>query len=1151
MGFQLATRFFIVCALALVASAAVKAESPAAPEPPHAAIIREQSIYIPYEKLQKTFEAQGRGVFLPYEKFQELWKAAQDKLPRPAAVTPPVSAVITQIENEARVEQDVVRVSATITIDVLGNGWIEVPLRLHDAAVLSARIDGQPALLVPDQAGAQKLILKHDEGESKQVSLRLEYAKSIRKEPGVNSVAFAAPLAPVNRWRISIPESGVKVNVFPTLATTEEPAEQRTRQVGLRTDGSEPSVIPAPKEDGTVVLAFVGAAPTVRIDWTPKAEGASGLDALVGVQTEQQFMVEEGLTRTYARLLYEISRAELNELDIEVPADHKVVNVTDANVRQWNVEPKGDTQTIHVRLFQPANIRQSVSVELEELRDERRGAVTAPVLRALNVGRQRGLLVVRIAEGLRAEQTKLSGLQQVDVDQVPETLRQVSADFAYRYLSVPFQLTMGVDAVEPRIHVEQLVEVFLQPQKLTLDLLAKYNIERAGLFELRIALPDGFEVRRVRGRECAGSAAVTVESHVVETSANGGSQLKVNLTNKAAGPVALFVELERRLDDANLLTPTGVSSQLQLVPPRVPEDLVQRSSGHLVVYAPESLRIGVERLDGLRNVAFTEAFQSIPTMRDDRFSDVRPVQAFAFADTAAVAQLSAQRRQPQVTVRQLLIARVDPGVVKYEATFFYDVRYSAVKDLRIDIPAELASQIRAESTLRESVINPPPADLADGYIAWNLIGETELLGNVQCKLSWEQPINNLSIGQSVDVTVPRLIPRKIDRANGQIVLLKGETIDVVPKGQPAGLDPIDPQHDLMNGVRIADAAAALEFHDDWKLTLAATRYDLQVLKQTSIEQAVIRNVITRGNRVSVQALYRMRSNRQRLVIQLPSDVAASGIEFDTDPLRINGRRVSLERGDDRRTFFVPLVGHDANEPFLLELRYTVPGGGDSLGYPTFPDEPAVQKVSFVVYVPDEYTYLGRRGPWTDDFIWTARGLAQGVPVPRVDIPTLIDELIQGIDVSGNPSADFATDGQALVFSTLRPASPDTGALRLTTVHRQLWNGGIFACVALAGVCLLRRPAVERLAVVCGLLAVLVFCGSFWPSLVNAFVGQALFPAVCMVGLVWFGVFAMRVLPRLSRVRFRWPARRVLATAPVPPRIEPVPATSAGEGQRQP
>ena len=74
--------------------------------------IREQDIYIPYEKLRQVFEKHGRGVFLPYEKFQELWQAAQDKTRPAAEPKPPVGALITEIENEATVEKDVVRVKA-------------------------------------------------------------------------------------------------------------------------------------------------------------------------------------------------------------------------------------------------------------------------------------------------------------------------------------------------------------------------------------------------------------------------------------------------------------------------------------------------------------------------------------------------------------------------------------------------------------------------------------------------------------------------------------------------------------------------------------------------------------------------------------------------------------------------------------------------------------------------------------------------------------------------------------------------------------------------------------------------------------------------------------------------------------------------------
>ncbi len=97
--------------------------------------LREQEIYIPYEKLRGVFEKHGRGVFLPYEKFEELWKAAQDKTRPAAEARPPVGAVITEIENEAVVAKDVVQVTAHVKIDLLTEGWHEVPLRLADAAV--------------------------------------------------------------------------------------------------------------------------------------------------------------------------------------------------------------------------------------------------------------------------------------------------------------------------------------------------------------------------------------------------------------------------------------------------------------------------------------------------------------------------------------------------------------------------------------------------------------------------------------------------------------------------------------------------------------------------------------------------------------------------------------------------------------------------------------------------------------------------------------------------------------------------------------------------------------------------------------------------------------------------------------------------------
>ncbi len=1094
--------------------------------------IREQTIYIPYEKLRETFEKKGRGVFLPYEKFQELWTAARDKQTPLVDTQSPVKSLITEVDNKAVVANDVVRVEALVKIDLLVKGWLKVPLRLSNAAVLSATIDDQPARLVPADDGGQILLVENETDEVRQIDLRIEYAKNFTKSPGQNSVSFDAPRAAVNRWRITIPEAGVKVNVQPLLAASEVPAGQAAGDNNVHTD-SDPST----SNNETVVLAFVGAAPTVRIDWTPKAEGASGLDALVSVQTEQQMSIDEGVTRTSAHLSYEISRSELDTLTIRVPGDHKVVNVLDANVRQWNVETVADGQQITARLFEPARDRQDITVELEKFRDETgMGELTVPQVAAVNVGRQRGVLVVRMAAGLRAEVVSRTGLMQLDTAEIPTSLSRESWAFSYRYATLPYNLTLRLEKIQPRIAVDQLVEAFLEPQKLTLDLFAKYQIERAGVFELRVNVPAEFEVRGVRGRAAAGAQAAAVESYtigesytIVESNTgeeNQHKQLVVNLASKALGNVGLLVELEKRLQDPNLLSPTGESAVLTLVAAQVAGDGIQHAEGRLVVYAPESLRVGTNTSTGLRPIGFDEAFAGMESVRGTRFASLRPVLAYAFGEAIGTVELTAARRRPQVTAHQLLVARIEPGVVKYQATLRYDIRYSGVKSLRLDVPAELAAVIRNETPqLREATLEPAPANTPAEYVAWEFRGESELIGVHQFTLNWETTIEDLSIGNSVDLAVPRLIPRDVDRVEGQIVLVKSESIDVRPKGEPVGLDPIDPQHDLTGGVQIANAAAALEFHEDWELTLTATRYELEVLKHTSIERAVLRMVITRSDRISVQALYRMRSNRQRLEIKLPFEVVAGQIEFDTDPLRINGRGVALEHGGDKQTFFVPLVGHNTNEPFLLDLRYTMPGSGTTLTYPYFPAEPAVQMVHLIAYTPRERTLLGSRGPWTNETRSTTWELLPGVRSSSPNIDTLIAQLTTGISIAGSPAGDFPVDGKPLVFSTLRPDSPDHGALHLSTLNQNGLQIGVFLVVLLPGIVLLKHSLADRTVVVLAALAVLVLVGVFLPTFARSVLDVPLLLAAVLVGLLWLAVGAAHGLPKLSQIDIRWPRRR--------------------------
>lgn len=1096
--------------------------------------LREQTIYVPYENLRKTFEKEGRGVFLPYEKFRELWDAARAAETRPEGQDPRRAALITEISSEASVRKDIVEVRADLKIEVLGEGWHEIPLRLADAAITEAQLDGQPARLIADEKQGYRLLLKNKDEAAQTFALSLVYAKGITRTPGQNSVAFQAPQAPVNRWKVRIPEAGVKVDIQPMIAATEVVDE--SAGPASSDDASNEEKPPAQE---TVILAFVGAAPEVRIAWTPKAEGATGLAALASVQAEQQVFVAEGVTRTRTQFAYAISRAELSQLEIAVPGDQKVVNVFDANVRQWSVEKDGERQKITVQLFEPAKGSQNVLIELERFHASPEAAETGkegpgtlqldvPVLEAIGVGRQQGVVVVQVGEGLRAEASRKVGLVQMDTKELPSSLAKTAWGFSYRYVAVPFQLTLDVEKIEPRITVDSLVEATLEPTRLALAVTAVYRVERAGVFRLEMEVPDGFTVRSVQGRKVGEANPVDVDTHHLV--GDEKKHLVISLAKKAMGPVALMVLVDRQLDHPELQTPTGTTAKIAVPVPLVPATTVERASGRLVVYAPESLRINPIEPSGLRSVSLAEATAEMVSTR----GGARGVLAYVFGEEQPSLTVDAERRKPQVTIRQLLVARVEDGVTKYDMSLFYDVLYSGVKSLRIDIPEDVAGLLRNKTKpIREQVIDPAPEDLTEGCIPWSLTGATELLGSGRVDLTWEGKMEKLEAGSSVAIQIPRIRPMGVDRVWGQIVLTKAETIDLSESDAMSGLRPIDPQRDLINGMKIDGAVRAYEYHDDWEFQLTATRYDLEDIKQTSIAKSLLRMVVMRSGKTSVQALYRIRCNDQRLELRMPEQS-----EFDADP-KIDGRSVTMEVGQ-KSTYFIPLLGTREDNSFLLELRYTLSDERLPIAWPVFPTQPAMQKVYLCLYLPEEINLLDTTGPWTREFQWGINGRGMFEPLNAMvvgsdtvgtwhrsvlearSIPpdqrndAVAGRLLGWVSESVPAPDSFTTDGQLFVFSTLQPGEPVDDGLRLLRLPRSYVDTAALLLAILLGLLLLPMRFGRRVCVV-GLLAIaLVFSAIYWPLAVWNLCDLTLILPMLIVAGLWGIQFLAWRLPNQVR-----------------------------------
>ena len=97
----------------------------------------------------------------------------------PVSESNPIAALIAEIESEATVSRDVMTVSAKLQIEVLTEGWHEVPLRLKDAAIRSAKSGDSPARLLYSADSGYRVLLEKKGKQPEKIDEMLRVSEQV------------------------------------------------------------------------------------------------------------------------------------------------------------------------------------------------------------------------------------------------------------------------------------------------------------------------------------------------------------------------------------------------------------------------------------------------------------------------------------------------------------------------------------------------------------------------------------------------------------------------------------------------------------------------------------------------------------------------------------------------------------------------------------------------------------------------------------------------------------------------------------------------------------------------------------------------------------------------------------------------------------
>ena len=1062
------SRWFL-CALAACLTCAAAADGPAS---------RPVKVYVPYEKLTGVFEKEGQGVFLPLEQFQRLWRAAAGV---PAGVgAAPAAYLVSKARFTGKVGAELAAMQLELTVDVLADGWVSVPIGLGDVAVADVRFAApeeapKPLLRV---VGDKYVLLTRGKGRR---SLVVDFVRQLVTQPGLNVLSFRVPPAAITTLELTIAEENMKVDVEPMLAATTEQVEAEGKKA-------------------TRLRAFLGSAEGVKLSWKPTTQAAADLAAVVISEQLQHIHVDEALISHEVAFTYTIHRRGVDAFTVQLPDGFRVTSVDGVNIARQEVVAAGAVggaparQNLQVKLFSPAKGRYALTVKMERFLKEPRVRIPLSPIVTQEALRRTGVLALTCSPRRSVELVEARKLGRVDTGRLPEALRKRRGVMAYRFFDADYGGALDVDTVAPRIAADHRWALGVGTNRLELRGRLAYRIERTGVFQLAVNLPAGWNVDSV-------GPADLVDNHQVAGEGPARS-LAILLKREVIGDISLDLSAgaDRTAPDApvDFALPTADVKDLRLY------------SGQVVLYLADSLRAEVDALQQLQPLPLKEARQwaSLPGLS--------AAMAFAFRSIdggrPAGAKLRIAVKPAQVSAVVHRLVRIEPGSVADEALVDYRVLYAPVDTFYLKLPAALAEagvSITGKDIKEKPRIAELPADQqppagpatrpAAPWAYYKVVLQSPVIGPYRLRVSLRRSFRAGADVQAATVTVePILAAGRLSDQIGYVAVAKADTLAI---GEPAakGLLPGDPTSaaDLPEPAHRAGAALAFRYTaPPFELSLPVSAQAEADVFTTIATAAIIEQVLARDGTLNTRATYLLATSRgDRLPVTLPAGAELFSVE-------LNGAAAAVEPGAARNQRIVRLplsAGQVTKIVLVISYGLQSAAAGDLAG-PELPVEIPVQQTLWRVWVPNEDYLL-----WHDRVFSLLDGWEMSNAVNRL-----------GAGQPGPVELKLPRQGQARDF--VRQGRP--GRLRILVVRKEVFNVVVWGAIVIVGVAALKLGGFGRCVLVLAAALAAAVAKLFAPLLAGQVALSGGWAALIVLGL-WIGHWVFRRVPRCHAMTTAW------------------------------
>ncbi len=356
---------------------------------------------------QDTAHSSG-WVVIPVEEYQLLRTHAFPSDHEP--LLPPVEATLTRVDYDLRVNGDLADGRATLTVDVLKDGWVRVAIP-SGLLVREAKLDGKPVSLAVSESGKSGSRLSAVLSHPGRAVLLLDVALPVVSAAGEESIVLPSTASGVTQAQVELPRQGVEVRFSGGLLVRKSESPSSPSKWMAYGRGNEP-----------LTFTWHKKLDDHRMEQPLRMRGS--LVQLVGLA--------EDLTTLSAEASLEVTQGAAREARIQLPEKFTVNQVSGAMVADWEVK----AGELAVTFLEP--VEQAAKFVISgEIHTAREGKIEIPILRLLNVEREGGGIAVEVLGAGEIKDLKSQGLESADASDLGEMVssRQSPSLAAFRFRS--------------------------------------------------------------------------------------------------------------------------------------------------------------------------------------------------------------------------------------------------------------------------------------------------------------------------------------------------------------------------------------------------------------------------------------------------------------------------------------------------------------------------------------------------------------------------------------------------------------------------------------------------------------------------------------------------------------------------------------------